>query len=664
MEKIRNFCIIAHIDHGKSTLADRMMELTGTVEKREMKSQLLDSMELEREKGITIKLTPVTMKWKDYILNLIDTPGHVDFSYEVSRSLQAVETAILVVDATQGIQAQTLANVYLAIEQDLKIIPVINKVDLPAADVPGVAAQIMNLLGCSREEIIEVSGKTGLNVEKVLDAIISEGVSPTVAESAFPSAGLEFLSTSYTGTPAEPSLRDEPVGSVRNIRVKNPNQDMLQGKQSSAVAGKVSSEVTRALIFDSYFDDYRGVVLYVRVFEGEIKKNAEILMMAAGAKGVALEVGILTPKMTPRESLRAGEIGYIVTNLKTTREAKVGDTVTLMKGAEVKREDEKVTIFRGGKVMEALPGYKNVLPFVYAGFFPVSNDQYKDLKEAIEKLSLSDSALRFEPENSPVLGFGLRIGFLGLLHMDIIRERLEREFKLDLIVTNPSTNYEVLMNNGEIIEIKSAASLPDPNEILEIREPWVKGEIILPKGMIGNVLNLINEKRGRQTNLSYIEERAVIDFEAPMANLLTDFYDQLKSATSGYASFNYELNGYQAEDLVRVDFLVAGHKMDALSVMAHRSEADGIGREVTKKLKEVIPRQNYEVALQAAIGSRIIARETIGAYRKDVTVKIHTGDRDRKAKLLEKQKRGKARMKRFGKVDIPSEAFTVMLKRD
>jgi len=664
LEKIRNFCIIAHIDHGKSTLADRMMELTGTVEKREMKSQLLDSMELEREKGITIKLTPVTMKWKDYILNLIDTPGHVDFSYEVSRSLQAVETAILVVDATQGIQAQTLANVYLAIEQDLKIIPVINKVDLPAADVPGVAAQIMNLLGCSREEIIEVSGKTGLNVEKVLDAIISEGVSPTVAESAFPSAGLEFLSTSYTGTPAEPSLRDEPVGSVRNIRVKNPNQDMLQGKQSSAVAGKVSSEVTRALIFDSYFDDYRGVVLYVRVFEGEIKKNAEILMMAAGAKGVALEVGILTPKMTPRESLRAGEIGYIVTNLKTTREAKVGDTVTLMKGAEVKREDEKVTIFRGGKVMEALPGYKNVLPFVYAGFFPVSNDQYKDLKEAIEKLSLSDSALRFEPENSPVLGFGLRIGFLGLLHMDIIRERLEREFKLDLIVTNPSTNYEVLMNNGEIIEIKSAASLPDPNEILEIREPWVKGEIILPKGMIGNVLNLINEKRGRQTNLSYIEERAVIDFEAPMANLLTDFYDQLKSATSGYASFNYELNGYQAEDLVRVDFLVAGHKMDALSVMAHRSEADGIGREVTKKLKEVIPRQNYEVALQAAIGSRIIARETIGAYRKDVTVKIHTGDRDRKAKLLEKQKRGKARMKRFGKVDIPSEAFTVMLKRD
>ncbi len=587
---IRNFCIIAHIDHGKSTIADRMMELTGTVSKREMQSQLLDSMELEREKGITIKLAPVTMQWKGCTLNLIDTPGHVDFSYEVSRSLQAVETAVLVVDATQGIQAQTLANVYLALEQDLKIIPVINKIDLPAAEVERTAAQIMNLLGCSRDEIIEVSGKTGFGVDKILDRLVS-----------------------------------------LNIEIDN----------------NVNNK-TKALIFDSYFDDYRGVVLYVRVFEGEIAKNSEILMMAARTKGLALEVGVLTPKMTPRDSLKAGEIGYIVTNLKTTREAKVGDTVTLAREPAA----------------EALPGYKNVLPFVYAGFFPVSNDQYKDLKEAIEKLSLSDSALQFEPENSPVLGFGLRIGFLGLLHMDIIRERLEREFGLDLIVTNPSTNYEVVMNNGEIIEIKSAADLPDVTEVAEIREPWVKGEIIVPKEMIGGVLNLINEKRGHQTNLSYIETRAVIDFEAPMANLLTDFYDQLKSVTSGYASFNYELNGYRAEDLVRVDFLVAGHKMDALSVMAHRSEAEAIGREVTKKLKEVIPRQNFEVALQAAIGARIIARETIGAYRKDVTVKIHTGDRDRKAKLLSKQKKGKARMKRFGKVDIPSEAFTVMLKRD
>ena len=634
MDKNRNFCIIAHIDHGKSTIADRMMELTGTVAKREMKAQLLDSMELEREKGITIKLTPVTMQWKGFTLNLIDTPGHVDFSYEVSRSLQAVEAAVLVVDATQGIQAQTLANVYLAIEQDLKIIPVINKVDLPAADVEGVAAQIMNLLGCGRDEIIEVSGKTGYNVDKILDAVIE--VDPVDSVHSSLRAGQASRNAAETAPVFQ--YRDSSRGASRDSLGLARNERNLPDLLGS----------TRALIFDSYFDDYRGVVLYVRVFEGEIPAKAEISMMAAGTKGEALEVGILTPKMTPREKLSEGQIGYIVTNLKTTREARVGDTVTLTKNP----------------ANEALPGYKEVLPFVYAGFFPVSNDQYKELKEAIEKLSLSDSALRYEPENSPVLGFGLRIGFLGLLHMDIIRERLEREFKLDLIVTNPSTNYEVVMNNGEVIEIKSAADLPDMSEILEIREPWVKGEIILPKQMIGNVLNLINSKRGHQTNLSYIEERAVIDFEAPMANLLTDFYDQLKSATSGYASFNYEINGYRAEDLVRVDFLVGGHKIDALSIMCHRTEADAIGRETTKKLKEVIPRQNYEVALQAAIGARIIARETIGAYRKDVTVKIHTGDRDRKAKLLEKQKRGKARMKRFGKIDIPSEAFTVMLKRD
>ena len=589
-DKIRNFCIIAHIDHGKSTLADRMMEITGTVEKREMKSQLLDSMELEREKGITIKLAPVQMNYKGYELNLIDTPGHVDFSYEVSRSLQAVESAILVVDATQGIQAQTLANVYLAIEQDLTIIPVINKVDLPAANVEKVTNEIVNLLGCDPADIIPVSAKTGLNVEQVLEAIIERGPAPK----------------------------------------------------------KTESNETRALIFDSYFDDYRGVVLYVRVVNGRIDKNANIHMMENHTNGIALEVGVLKPKMQPKDALNEGEVGYIVTNLKTTREAKVGDTVTLQKNPAT----------------TPLPGYKNVLPFVYAGFFPVSNDQYKDLKEAVEKLALSDSALRFEPENSPVLGFGLRIGFLGLLHMDIIKERLEREFDLDLVVTNPSTNYEVVLNNGTEIEIKSASDLPDMSEVLEIREPWVRGEIILPVSMIGNVLNLIVEKRGLHNNISYMEDRAVIDFEAPMANLLTDFYDQLKSLTSGYASFNYEISNYKTEDLCRVDFLVGGNKIDALAIMCHKSEADAIGRDITKKLKQVIPRQNYEVALQAAIGARIIARETIGAYRKDVTVKIHTGDRDRKAKLLEKQKRGKARMKRFGKIDIPSEAFTVMLKRD
>ena len=602
-DHIRNFCIIAHIDHGKSTIADRMMELTGTVSAREMKSQLLDSMDLEREKGITIKLAPVQMHWRGYELNLIDTPGHVDFSYEVSRSLQAVETAVLVVDATQGIQAQTLANVYLALEQDLYIIPVINKIDLPAADVDRVKSQLINLLGCSPDEIIAVSAKTGLNINLILDRLVTAAPAP---------------------------------------RTLDPKSPAPTAKPQSATSP------TRALIFDSYFDDYRGVVLYVRVFNGAIPKSSPIRMLAAASDGLALEVGALTPKMSPRSELSAGQIGYIVTNLKTTREAKVGDTVTLAATPDA----------------APLPGYKDVLPFVYAGFFPVSNDQYQDLKDAVEKLALSDSALHFEPENSPVLGFGLRIGFLGLLHMDIIRERLEREFGLDLVITNPSTNYQVTLNSGEELNLRSAADLPDQSTIREIREPWVKGEIILPKSMIGPVLGLINEKRGRQTNLSYIEDRAVIDFEAPMANLLTDFYDQLKSIASGYASFNYELADYRPEDLVRLDFLVAGNRIDALSLMCHRSEADALGREITKKLKSVIPRQNFEVALQAAIGAKVIARETIGAYRKDVTVKIHTGDRDRKAKLLEKQKRGKARMKRFGKIDIPSEAFTVMLKRN
>jgi GTP-binding protein LepA len=600
---IRNFCIIAHIDHGKSTLADRMLEITGTVDKRDMKSQLLDSMDLEREKGITIKLTPVQMQYNGYELNLIDTPGHVDFSYEVSRSLQAVEGAILVVDATQGIQAQTLANVYLAIEQDLTIIPVINKIDLPASNVEKVSAEITNLLGCKPEDIIKVSAKTGEGVPLVLDAVCQRVPAPRVSAGGADGA-------------------------------------------------------TRALIFDSYFDDYRGVVLYVRVFDGTLPKNANIRMMAAESDGIALEVGMLKPKMLPRSSLNEGEIGYIVTNLKTTREAKVGDTVTLAKRPAA----------------APLPGYKNVHPFVYAGFFPVSNDQYNDLKEAIEKLSLSDSALQFEPENSPVLGFGLRIGFLGLLHMDIVRERLEREFNLDLVVTNPSTDYQVSLTTGDRIDIKSAADLPDVTHIAEIREPWVKGEIVIPKEYVGAVMQLIVGKRGICKEISYLVNEAdgdtgktagcMVSFEAPMANLLTDFYDQLKSLTSGYGSFNYELADYRAEDLVRVDFYVAGERVDALSVMAHRSEAEGIGRDVTKRLKEVIPRQNFEVALQAAIGARFIARETLGAFRKDVTGYLYGGDVSRKKKLLAKQKKGKARMKRFGKVDIPSEAFTVMLKRD
>ena len=587
MENIRNFCIIAHIDHGKSTLADRMMELTGTVQKRDMKSQLLDSMDLEREKGITIKLTPVRMRHAGHDLNLIDTPGHVDFSYEVSRSLQACEGAILVVDASQGIQAQTLANVYLALEQDLTIIPVLNKVDLPAADVPRVSKEVINLLGCREEDIIKISAKTGENVDQVLDAIIER----------------------------VPAPHGETDGS------------------------------TRALIFDSYYDDYRGVILYTRVVDGQILKGDQIQMLATGAKGLALEVGQLSPDMRPQDDISAGHIGYIVTNLKTTRDARVGDTIT------VARQPAE----------QPLPGYKHVKPFVYAGFFPVSNEDYNELKEAIEKLSLSDSALQFEPENSPVLGFGVRIGFLGLLHMDIIRERLEREYNLDLVVTNPSTDYQVTLTSGEETDIKSAADLPPVPSIAEIREPWIDGEIVVPQQFIGPVIQLIISKRGRQKNLSYIDERALISFEAPLANLLTDFYDQLKSVTSGYGSFNYELSEYRAEDLVRIDFYVGGEMVDSLSIMAHRSESQGLGRDIVKKLKEVVPRQSFQVSLQAAIGGKFIAREDISAYRKDVTAKLYGGDVSRRKKLLAKQAKGKKRMKKFGNVEIPSEAFTVML---
>lgn len=587
---IRNFCIIAHIDHGKSTLADRMMEMTSTVQKRDMKNQLLDSMDLEREKGITIKLAPVKMHYQGHDLNLIDTPGHVDFSYEVSRSLEACEGAVLVVDASQGIQAQTLANVYLALAADLTIIPVLNKIDLPASDVAKVSKEIINLLGCDESDIIKISAKTGEGVTEVLDAVV----------------------------------------------------ERIQPPKSS------SNEATRALIFDSYYDDYRGVILYTRVFDGSIKKGDEIQMLATGAHGIALEVGHLSPSMKADKAIENGQIGYIVTNLKTTRDARVGDTVTAKRA----------------HATEMLPGYQDIKPFVYAGFFPVSNQDYQELKDAVEKLSLSDSALQFEPENSPVLGFGVRIGFLGLLHMDIVRERLEREYNLDLVITNPSTDYQVSLADGTEVDIKSASDLPDVSKIAEIREPWIKGEIVVPQTYVGGVIQLIVSKRGLQNNLSYIDERALISFEAPLANLLTDFYDQLKSVTSGYGSFNYELDEYRAEDLVRVDFYVAGEIVDALSIMTHRSEAQSLGREVTSKLKDVIPRQNFKVALQAAIGGRFIAREDLSAYRKDVTTGLYGGDVSRKKKVLAKQAKGKKRMKRFGKVDIPSEAFTVMLKRD
>lgn len=629
---IRNFCIIAHIDHGKSTLADRLLELTGTVNKRDMKAQLLDSMDLEREKGITIKLQPVRMDYRPpdarltsasaaasthgmpntasllsspssragspqagdkleaYQLNLIDTPGHVDFSYEVSRSLAACEGALLVVDASQGIQAQTLANVYLAMEADLTIIPVLNKIDLPAADVERVSEEVMNLLGCKQADILQVSAKTGLGVEAVLEAVVRR-------------------------VPAPRGQAETP---------------------------------TRALIFDSVYDDYRGVILYVRVVDGRLTKDVAVQMMATGSKGLALEVGALKPKGQPLPALQTGEIGYVVTNLKSVAEARVGDTITLM----------------NAPATTPLAGYKEVKPFVYAGVFPSSADDYPTLKDALEKLQLNDAALQFTPENSQVLGHGFRIGFLGLLHMEIVQERLERSHNLDLIVTNPSTDYQVELLSGESITIRSAAELPDVMKVKEIREPWIKGEIVAPQAYLGSVLQLIVSGRGQHKNIDYLDSQlAVINFEAPLANMLTDFYDQLKSITSGYGSFNYELAAYLAEDLVRLDILVAGEQVDSLSAMVHRSESARVGREFVAKLKEVIPRQLFEIRLQAAINGRIIASEGIKAMGKNVTGHLYGGDVSRKKKLWAKQKEGKKRLKKFGKVEIPNEAFATLLRR-
>lgn len=590
-ENIRNFCIIAHIDHGKSTLADRLLEITGTVEKRNMKNQLLDKMDLEQERGITIKLAPVRMSYKDFELNLIDTPGHVDFSYEVSRSLQACEGAILVVDASQGIQAQTLANVYLALEADLTIIPVINKIDLPAANPQKAIDEIVNLLGCKAEDVLQISAKTGQGIDAVLETVISK-ISPP------------------KGRPNEPA---------------------------------------RALIFDSYYDEYRGVILYVRLFDGILNQGQAIKMIGTGAEGIALEVGYLNPDMSASKTLQTGEIGYIVTNLKTTRQAKVGDTVTYLQQP----------------AKNALPGYREIHPFVYAGFYPNSNENYQALKDAVEKLSLSDSALQYDLENSPVLGFGVRIGFLGLLHMDIVKERLQREYNLDLVITNPSTDYQLKLQNGQNLDIKSAADMPDSSQISEISEPWIKGEIVCPGDFVGPIIQLITSLRGQQKNLSYLDKSlAVLAFEAPLANMLTDFYDKLKSLTSGYGSFNYELADYRPNNLVRLDFYVAGDKIEALSLVVHRLEAQALAQSTVKKLKDIIPRQNFKVSLQGAIGGKFIAREDIPAYRKDVTSGLYGGDVTRKKKVLAKQKKGKERLKRFGKVDIPADAFTVLIKRD
>ena len=598
----RNFCIIAHIDHGKSTLADRMLELTGTVQKRDMQAQLLDSMDLEREKGITIKLQPVRMGWtvsvgsdnshtNTYRLNLIDTPGHVDFSYEVSRSLAACEGAVLVVDASQGIQAQTLANVYLAIEAGLEIIPVLNKIDLPAADPERVAGEVAALLGVDPGSILRVSGKTGEGVPELLNAIVEHIPPPS-------------------GNPEAP---------------------------------------LRALIFDSIYDDYRGVILFVRIVDGQLKRHDNLTLMAARADGLAVEIGMFAPKQTIIPLLETGQIGYIVTNLKSLAQARVGDTVT--------QASTPATV--------GLPGYRQVKPFVFAGFFPTSNEQYPDLKDALEKLKLNDAALVYEPESSQVLGFGYRVGFLGLLHLDIIKERLEREYGLDMVVTSPSTDYIVRETAGEERTIRSAADLPDSSRIAEVREPWIAGEVVVPGDYVGGVIQLINRIRGIQSNLSYLDEKlALISFEAPLANVLTDFYDSLKSITSGYGSFSYELDGYRPEKLVRLDILVGGDMIDSLSMIAHVDEAYRAGKQIVEKLKGLIPRQNFEVSLQAAIGGKIIAREDVKAVRKDVIAKLYGGDVTRKNKLLDKQKRGKKRMKRVGKVDIPAEAFMILVSKD
>ena len=588
-DKIRNFCIIAHIDHGKSTLADRLLEKTGTIAKRDMKSQILDKMDLEQEKGITIKLAPVRMSWKDYSLNLIDTPGHVDFSYEVSRSLAACEGALVVVDAAQGVQAQTLANVQMARAANLKLLAVINKIDLPAAEPDKVRQQIKTMLKIEKEPLV-ISAKTGQGVEQVLRAIVKDLPPPK--------------------------------------------------KQDSSRA--------RALIFDSYYDDYRGVVLYVRLMSGQIARHGQLLMMAGKVKAQAVEVGYLSPQPVPCQLLNTGEIGYIVTNLKTTAQARAGDTVTL-------QEDP---------ASQPLPGYRPAKVFIFAGLFPADAGSFAALRKALEKLSLSDSTLLCEAENSPVLGHGFRCGFLGLLHLEITVERLKREYRLNLIVSNPSTSYEVLLTNQEEMTLKSASDLPEAQRIAEIREPWVKGEIICPPEKLGAVMQLLIKARGQVETTEYAERMAILSFEAPVANLLTDFYDQLKSITSGYGSLNYELDDYRSQDLVRLDFYVAGEMVGALSVICHRQEAQALGRQVVSKLKNIIPRQQFKVSLQAALGGKFIARADLPGFRKDVTAKLYGGDVTRRKKLLEKQKKGKARMKKIGRVELPPATFTVLLQKD
>jgi GTP-binding protein LepA len=586
LPQIRNFSIIAHIDHGKSTLADRILQLTDTVSAREMRDQMLDSMELERERGITIKAQAVRVQWKGHELNLIDTPGHVDFTYEVSRSLQACEGALLVVDAAQGIEAQTLANAYLAIENNLEIVPVVNKIDLPQADPDGAAAEVADLIGDDSENVLRISAKTGQGVDAVLDAIIARIPAP---------AG-------------------DPDGAPR------------------------------ALIFDSSYDQYRGVVAFVRVVDGVFRPREHLRAMALGTRFEAQEIGFMAPAMRPVPELRAGEVGYVITGLKDVSELRVGDTLT----AE-----------RGGAAAP-LPGYKDVKPMVFAGLFPTDSDDYPELRDALEKLKLNDAALFYEPETSQALGFGFRCGFLGLLHMEIVRERLEREFDLDLLVTAPNVAYRVKPLNGEWVEVHTPADLPDSFD--EVEEPYIKASIIVPKEFVGVVMELCNDRRGRFDHLEYLSEQRVhLTYELPLAEIVLDYYDQLKSRTRGYASFDYDLAGFRPGNLARVDILVGGEPVDALSLILHRDFAYERGKALVEKLREEIPRQMFDVAIQAAVGARIIARETVKARRKDVLAKCYGGDITRKRKLLEKQKAGKKRMKQVGGVEVPQEAFLAVL---
>ena len=595
-DKIRNFSIIAHIDHGKSTLADRILEMTGAVSNREMKAQLLDSMELERERGITIKLNAVQLQYKakdgnTYLLHLIDTPGHVDFTYEVSRALAACEGALLVIDATQGIEAQTLANVYLALDNDLEIIPVINKIDLPSADPERVKHEIEDVIGIDASEAVLTSAKTGIGVEDVLEAIVAK-------------------------IPAPEGDAQKPL---------------------------------KALVFDSKFDAYKGVVLYFRVIDGRVRKGMKIRMMATGAEFEVTEVGVFKPNPVIVDELDAGQVGFLAAAIKNVKDARVGDTIT----------------DASNPADEALPGYRKATPMVYCGLYPVENSDYDNLRDALEKLQLNDASLVFEPETSVALGFGFRCGFLGLLHMDVIKERLEREYNLALITTAPNVIYEVFRTNGDVELVDNPSNFPDPTVIDHVEEPYVNATIIVPKDYVGAVMELSQEKRGEYENMTYLDEtRVMIHYALPLSEIIFDYFDRLKSATRGYASLDYELAGYRASDLVKVDILLNGDPVDALSAIVHREKATVRGRQLVEKLRSLIPRQMFEIPVQAAIGNKIIARENVRALRKDVLAKCYGGDISRKRKLLEKQKEGKKRMKQVGSVELPQEAFMAILKMD